>query len=112
LSSCVYCLGQIQDTSAIPILVGVLEDNSEEAIVRHEAAEALGALSSTTTHEIVVPVLQKYSSDVAGMVADTCCIALDLIQVYNTDLLMSPFNPFYPAPPLNKAILVAGLMIT
>jgi len=105
---CVYCLGQIQDTSAIPILIGILEDNSQEDIVRHEAAEALGALSSTTTHEIVVPVLLKYSSDVAVMVADTCCIALDLIEwkrIYNTDLLMSPFNSFDPAPPFEQGNL-------
>ncbi|XP_065888914.1 deoxyhypusine hydroxylase-like [Dysidea avara] len=105
---CAYCLGQIQDTSAVPILINVLEDLSQEAIVRHEAAEALGALSSTTTHDIVIPVLQKYTTDAAGMVADTCCIALDLIewkQVYNTELLMSPFNSFDPAPPFEQGNL-------
>ena len=34
-----YCLGQMQDEEAIPILVGVLEDVNQEAIVRHEAGE-------------------------------------------------------------------------
>lgn len=32
-----YCLGQMQDPSAIPYLVQVLEDKSQEPMVRHEA---------------------------------------------------------------------------
>jgi len=35
-----YCLGQLQDPLAIPILTAVLQDDSREPIVRHEAAEA------------------------------------------------------------------------
>lgn len=32
-----YCLGQMQDPSAIPYLVQVIEDKSQEPMVRHEA---------------------------------------------------------------------------
>jgi len=32
-----YCLGQMQDTYAIPALVAVLEDVTQEPMVRHEA---------------------------------------------------------------------------
>lgn len=32
-----YCLGQMQDTAANPILVKVLEDETEHPMVRHEA---------------------------------------------------------------------------
>lgn len=32
-----YCLGQMQDPSAIPSLVQVIEDTAQEAMVRHEA---------------------------------------------------------------------------
>lgn len=32
-----YCLGQMQDTSAVEILVKVLEDVKHEPMVRHEA---------------------------------------------------------------------------
>ena len=39
-----YCLGQMGDCHAIPILVSVLNDLKQEPIVRHEAAEALGAI--------------------------------------------------------------------
>ena len=34
-----YCLGQMQDTYAIPVLLNVLEDRSQEAMVRHEAGK-------------------------------------------------------------------------
>ena len=34
-----YCLGQMQDQYAIPHLVTVLEDKSQEPMVRHEAGE-------------------------------------------------------------------------
>lgn len=34
-----YCLGQMQDPSAIPILIGVLEDLSQVPMVRHEAGK-------------------------------------------------------------------------
>lgn len=32
-----YCLGQMQDTRAIPVLRSVLEDKNQDPIVRHEA---------------------------------------------------------------------------
>jgi len=32
-----YCLGQMQDTYAIPVLVAVLKDITQEPMVRHEA---------------------------------------------------------------------------
>lgn len=34
-----YCLGQMQDPNAIPVLIRVLEDLSECPMVRHEAGE-------------------------------------------------------------------------
>jgi len=34
-----YCLGQMQDSSAIPILLAVLEDTNQEPMVRHEAGK-------------------------------------------------------------------------
>jgi deoxyhypusine monooxygenase len=36
-----YCLGQMQDTGAIPILIKVLEDVNQEPMVRHEAGKIL-----------------------------------------------------------------------
>lgn len=34
---CAYCLGQMQDASAVPVLQAVLDDMSQDPIVRHEA---------------------------------------------------------------------------
>ena len=36
-----YCLGQMQDLSAIPILTKVLKDTQQEPMVRHEAGTQL-----------------------------------------------------------------------
>lgn len=36
---CAYCLGQMQDTGAIPALEKVLRDEKQETIVRHEAGK-------------------------------------------------------------------------
>lgn len=38
---CAYCLGQMQDEGAIPALQGVLRDEKQETIVRHEAGKSL-----------------------------------------------------------------------
>lgn len=35
-----FCLGQMQDEAAIPVLLGVLQDTAQEPMVRHEAGTA------------------------------------------------------------------------
>lgn len=69
---CAYCLGQMQDTAAIPVLRAVLQNRSQEDMVRHEAAEALGAIGDLSQKEI----LGRYSTDSAAVVAETCQVAL------------------------------------
>jgi len=71
-----YCLGQLQDPLAIPTLVSVVSDVSREAIVRHEAAEALGAIGGAE----VLPVLEQFSTDPVPEVSETCKLALDKIK--------------------------------
>lgn len=41
---CAFCLGQMQDTYAIPMLVSVLKDKEQCAMVRHEAGTVLYSL--------------------------------------------------------------------
>lgn len=88
-----YCLGQMQDPTAVPYLTKVLEDKTQEPMVRHEAGayvchlflisfqimnilyisgEALGAIG----HPDVIPILEKYVKDPTIEVAETCEIAL------------------------------------
>ena len=43
-----YVMGQMQDSAAVPHLIDRLEDFEEDVMVRHEAAEALGAIGDRT----------------------------------------------------------------
>ncbi|CCM01533.1 uncharacterized protein FIBRA_03589 [Fibroporia radiculosa] len=76
-----YCLGQMKNTSALPVLENVLANEQEDPMVRHEAAEAMGAISSPSS----IPLLQKYLSDPERSVRETCEIALAKIDWDNSD---------------------------
>nr|NVI76097.1 nero [Cucujiformia] len=96
-----YCFGQMQDEKAVDILISVLEDEEQEPMVRHEAAEALGAIGS----EAALPYLQKYKIHTVTEVSETCELALDRIEWLknsNEDkkkLTHSLYNSVDPAPP-------------
>lgn len=93
-----YCLGQMQDTQAIETLTKVLQDTSQEPMVRHEAAEALGAIG----HPDVEPILEKYKEDPVIEVAETCAIALDRVRWLQTGQQVNDNNPYAsvdPSPP-------------
>lgn len=96
-----YCLGQLQDPQAIPILIGVLQDTDREAIVRHESAEALGAIG---TNE-VVPVLKKYMQDPVPEVSETCQLAVDRLAWLaegGKSQSSAVYGSVDPAPPLDE----------
>ncbi|CAB3223904.1 unnamed protein product [Arctia plantaginis] len=108
-----YCLGQMQDERAIPVLRSLLEDKEQDPIVRHEAAEALGAIGDPKLRDI----LEKYMQDPAVEVAETCQIALHRLNwVANSDeesQSKSLYLSVDPAPPSNEKdvdILKAVLM--
>lgn len=97
-----YCLGQMQDSRAIPILIEILKDTTQEPMVRHEAGEALGAIGDS----IVIPILEEYSKDCVLEVAETCQLALSRIQWLKSNnnsinLQKSPYMSVDPAPPTN-----------
>ena len=70
-----YVLGQMQNSAALPSLIERLEDDQEHVMVRHEAAEAMGAIGDRT----VLPILKKFSLDPLPEVAESCIVALDLL---------------------------------
>jgi deoxyhypusine monooxygenase len=70
-----YVLGQMQNPVALPTLIQRLEDENEHVMVRHEAAEAMGAIGERS----VIPVLQRFTSDPLPEVAESCVVALDLL---------------------------------
>ncbi|CAH1179742.1 unnamed protein product [Phaedon cochleariae] len=95
-----YCLGQMQDAKANPILTTVLKDVTQEPMVRHEAAEALGAIGSLESIE----VLEKYKNDEVVEVAETCELAIERIKWLQNhgnqeNQSQNPYNSVDPAPP-------------
>lgn len=96
---CAYCLGQMQDEYAMPVLIKVLENTSEAIMTRHEAGEALGAIGCLQSKEI----LKKYSNNPIKEIAETCQLALNRIEwknkFLNESLLSNPFFSVDPAPP-------------
>ncbi|KAI6196925.1 hypothetical protein M3Y94_01165200 [Aphelenchoides besseyi] len=71
-----YCLGQMQNPAAIPVLTETLKNERQEPMVRHEAGEALGAIGDPR----VADILKEYSEDPCPEVAETCMLALTRIQ--------------------------------
>ncbi|NXL52150.1 DOHH hydroxylase, partial [Podilymbus podiceps] len=96
-----YCLGQLRDPAAIPVLVRVLEDTGQEPMVRHEAGEALGAIGNPE----VLDVLKRYSEDPIIEVAETCQLAvrrLEWLQENKQEPGTSPYLSVDPAPPAEE----------
>jgi len=71
-----YVLGQMQNNHALPTLIERLEDEDEHVMVRHEAAEAMGAIGDRS----VIPILQRFTDHSAPEVAESCIVALDLLE--------------------------------
>ncbi|CAK6445647.1 unnamed protein product [Pipistrellus nathusii] len=97
-----YCLGQMQDRRAIPVLVDVLRDARQEPMVRHEAGEALGAIGDPE----VLEILKQYSSDPVVEVAETCQLAvcrLEWLQQQGGEpAAPGPYLSVDPAPPAQE----------
>ena len=73
-----YCLGQTGNRAAVPYLRRVLEDTIEDPMCRHEAAEALGALSDQDSLGLLEGIRDRESEP--GVVRETCEIAVERIK--------------------------------
>eukprot|EP00922_Rhytidocystis_sp_ex-Travisia-forbesii_P058078 GHVS01085918.1.p1 GENE.GHVS01085918.1~~GHVS01085918.1.p1 ORF type:complete len:346 (+),score=47.36 GHVS01085918.1:40-1077(+) len=76
-----YVLGQLGNTAAEGVLTELLDDESQDDMVRHEAAEALAAISSKAS----IDLLLKHSNDEAAPVRETCELALIALQADKID---------------------------
>ncbi|CAK7197869.1 deoxyhypusine hydroxylase [Sporothrix eucalyptigena] len=99
-----YCLGQTGNVpAAAPPLRDVLADIHEDAMCRHEAAEALGALGDAADLELLRHYRDRDGEEV--VVRETCEIAIDRIEWANSTqraqekLRPSDFASVDPAPP-------------
>lgn len=73
---CGYVLGQLQNKAALPFLREILSDRSMNPIVRHECAEAMGAIGLPESMDILV----EFSKDASEEVAETCLIAIERLK--------------------------------
>lgn len=74
-----YVLGQLQS----PLVIQELKDRlclpSENCMVRHECAEALGAIAT----DKCISILQNYINDTERVVRESCEVALDMADYEN-----------------------------
>lgn len=98
-----YCLGQMGNFNAIPILSQVLTDLGQEPIVRHEAGEALGAIGDSSTLALLTKIRDE---DKIAVVVDTCKLAVERLEWLERGkndeqdkLSANPYSSTDPAPP-------------
>jgi len=96
-----YCLGQTKKESALEILRAVLRDERQEPVVRHEAAEAIGAIAPPDLEQYLQKMEQE-DKDVE--VRETAHLAYERIKFYRTNserehLWKNDFGSVDPAPP-------------
>ena len=78
-----YVLGQMQEVKSVPFLVEVLRrgKEGEHSMVRHEAAEALGAIEEVSGE--CEEVLKEFINDDCLVVSESCLVALDAIDYFS-----------------------------
>ena len=76
-----YVLGQLAHAASIPALMARTQDENEHDMVRHEAAEALGAIGTGEC----VDFLAAYEKDgVPRMLKESCEVARDVVDYWAT----------------------------
>lgn len=75
-----YIFGQICNPVTVPSLVELVQRTEEAPMVRHEAAEALGAIATDDT----LPVLKGLLKDNDDVVRDSAVVALDMWEYENS----------------------------
>lgn len=75
-----YVLGQMQHPATVPALGKVLSDLSEHQMVRHEAAEALGAIGGEDAERLLV----DFKDDPVEAVKESCEVALDTMDYWSS----------------------------
>lgn len=75
-----FVLGQLQRSCSIPFLAENLRNVNENEMVRHECAEALGAIAT----DECVALLKEYLTDDKRVVKESCVVALDMCEYENS----------------------------
>lgn len=72
-----FVFGQLSHPASLPSLRSTLSNKSEESMVRHEAAEALGSLGD---EEGVEDFLRMFLDDPEQVVRESVVVALDMAE--------------------------------
>ncbi|OXB59808.1 UNVERIFIED_CONTAM: hypothetical protein H355_002101, partial [Colinus virginianus] len=75
-----YVLGQMQDEACVPQLTAALSSRTENPMVRHECAEALGSIARPSCLDI----LRAFAHDEERVVRESCEVALDMYEYENS----------------------------
>jgi deoxyhypusine monooxygenase len=104
-----YVLGQLRDGMADASLQSVLLDETDCVMVRHEAAEALGAIGNAVSRPFLQRIIQKGQEAEDIELVDTCRLADNMIawRMNPTEeeapvgcaCMMNPYSTVDPAPP-------------
>ena len=73
-----YCLGQTRNLNSVPYLRQVLDDKNQDAMCRHEAAEALGALGDEESLDVLRG--SRDNQEELQVVRETCELAVRRIE--------------------------------
>lgn len=98
-----YVLGQTKKLVAAPHLRQVLADNNQQVMVRHEAAEALGALGDKDSLDMLQ---DYYDNDPSFEIRQTCELAIERIKWEQSEksktenIEKSLYTSIDPAPPM------------
>jgi deoxyhypusine monooxygenase len=103
-----YVMGQLRDERCCDCLEGVLQDANDCVMVRHEAAEALGAIGAARSEPILKSV--KEANPDLPELSDTCQLALNIMEwrAAGEDpenvpavcaCMLNPYSTVDPAPP-------------
>lgn len=100
-----YVLGQTKNMTLAPVLRDVLDSQKQQIMVRHEAAELLGALNDQDSLTILT---HYFENDPAIEIRQTCELAIERIKWAHSKLskeeilAKSLFSSIDPAPPLDQ----------
>eukprot|EP00592_Proboscia_alata_P016060 CAMPEP_0194395540 /NCGR_PEP_ID=MMETSP0174-20130528/124480_1 /TAXON_ID=216777 /ORGANISM="Proboscia alata, Strain PI-D3" /LENGTH=386 /DNA_ID=CAMNT_0039191487 /DNA_START=95 /DNA_END=1252 /DNA_ORIENTATION=+ len=107
-----YVMGQLREPRCCPYLEQTLDNTNDDVMVRHECAEALGAIADPAS---LVRLEYHANEDARVEISETCRIAVDFLrwtlgegengkgQEYDAPMacacMLSPYDSIDPAPP-------------
>jgi deoxyhypusine monooxygenase len=118
-----YIMGQLRDDACCEVLEEILQQKTDCVMVRHEAAEALGAIGALRSKAVLLNILQQQAAEhqpqrrntsttttLPAELAETCQIALDVMEWREAGAdpvtipaacacMLSPYSSVDPAPP-------------